>query len=75
MLYNQLRESPNLETPPRTFFFAGKAAPAYQLAKVIIKFINNVADTIDADPVVRGRLKFSSYPLLCFDGRTAHSRV
>ena len=43
--------------PPRTFFFAGKAAPAYRLAKLIIKLINNVAATIDADPAVRGRLK------------------
>ena len=38
--------------PPRTFFFAGKAAPAYRLAKLIIKLINDVAGTIDADPVV-----------------------
>ena len=43
VLYNRLRENPNLEMPPRTFFFAGKAAPAYQLAKLIIKFINNLA--------------------------------
>jgi starch phosphorylase len=42
---------------PRTFFFAGKAAPAYRLAKVIVKFINNLAATIDADPAIRGRLK------------------
>src|SRR5215470_5533523 len=43
VLYNRLRDNPNFETAPRTFFFAGKAAPAYQLAKVIIKFINNLA--------------------------------
>ena len=42
---------------PRTFFFAGKAAPAYRLAKLIIKFINNLAGTIDGDPSVRGRIK------------------
>jgi starch phosphorylase len=48
--------------PPRTFFFAGKAAPAYQLAKLIIKFINNLAGTIDGDPVVRGRLKVVFLP-------------
>jgi starch phosphorylase len=48
--------------PPRTFFFAGKAAPAYQLAKVIIKFINNLAGTIDGDPVTRGRLKVVFLP-------------
>ena len=45
VLYNRLRENPNLEMAPRTFFFAGKAAPAYQLAKLIIKFINNLAGT------------------------------
>ena len=43
VLYNRLRENPKLEIPPRTFFFAGKAAPAYRLAKLIIKFINNLA--------------------------------
>jgi starch phosphorylase len=47
---------------PRTFFFAGKAAPAYRLAKVIIKFLNNLAVTIDADPAVRGRLKVVFLP-------------
>jgi glycogen phosphorylase len=57
VLYNRLRQTPDLEMPPRTFFFAGKAAPAYHLAKVIIKFINNLAGTIDGDPSVRGRLK------------------
>jgi starch phosphorylase len=57
VLYNRLRENPGLDIHPRTFFFAGKAAPAYRLAKVIIKFINNLAATIDSDPAVRGRLK------------------
>jgi starch phosphorylase len=41
--YNRLRANPKLDVPPRTFFFAGEAAPAYQLAKLIIKFINNMA--------------------------------
>ena len=74
VLYNRLRENPNLETPPRTFFFAGKAAAAYQLAKVIIKFINNLADTIDADPMIRGTAQ-GSVParLLCFHGGAADS--
>src|SRR5262249_53274160 len=43
VLYNRLRENPNLKMQPRTFFFAGKAAPAYHLAKLIIKLINNIA--------------------------------
>jgi starch phosphorylase len=57
VLYNRLRENPHLEMHPRTFFFGGKAAPAYHLAKLIIKFINNLAGTIDGDPAVNGRLK------------------
>ncbi len=61
-LYRRLRENPAVEVPPRTFFFAGKAAPAYHLAKVIIKLINNVAATIDGDPVVRGRMKVVFLP-------------
>jgi starch phosphorylase len=61
-LYNRLRENPKMEMAPRTFFFAGKAAPAYQLAKLIIKFINNLAATIDGDPAVRGRLKVLFLP-------------
>ena len=60
--YNRLRANPNLEVVPRTYFFAGKAAPAYRLAKLIIKFINNLADTIDSDPVTRGRLKVIFLP-------------
>jgi len=62
VLYNRLRENPTHEMAPRTFFFAGKAAPAYQLAKLIIKFINNLAGTIDGDPAVRGRLKVVFLP-------------
>jgi starch phosphorylase len=60
--YNRLRSNPNLEVLPRICFFAGKAAPAYKLAKLIIKLINNVAAVIDADPVVRGRLKVLFLP-------------
>src|ERR1700757_3335260 len=60
--YNRLRENPNLEMVPRTFFFAGKAAPAYRLAKLIIKFINNLAGAIDSDPSVRGRMKVVFLP-------------
>ena len=64
-LYNRLRENPGLEMHPRTFFFAGKAAPAYRLAKLVIKFINNLAGTIEGDPTVRGRLKVVFLPEYC----------
>jgi len=62
VLYNRLRENPALEMTPRTFLFAGKAAPAYHLAKLIIKLLNNLAATIDRDPVVRGRLNVLFLP-------------
>ena len=62
VVYNRLRQNPDLDIAPRTFFFSGKAAPAYQLAKLIIKFINNLAGTIDGDPAVRGRLKVVFLP-------------
>jgi starch phosphorylase len=60
--YNRLRNNPNLEVVPRTYFFAGKAAPAYRLAKLIIKFINDLAETIDSDPVTRGRINIIFLP-------------
>jgi starch phosphorylase len=65
VLYNRLRANPNIETHPRTFFFGGKAAPAYHLAKLMIKFINNLAGTVDRDPAVRGRLKVVFLPEYC----------
>lgn len=65
VLYNRLRKNPDCEMQPRTFFFAGKAAPAYRLAKVVIKFINNLAGTIDGDPIVRGRIKVAFLPDYC----------
>jgi len=65
VLYNRLRQNPAIEMAPRTFFFAGKAAPAYHLAKLIIKFINNLAGTIDGDPAVRDRLKVMFLPEYC----------
>jgi len=65
VLYNRLRQDPGLTMHPRIFFFAGKAAPAYRLAKVIVKFINSLAATIDNDPGVRGRLKVVFLPDYC----------
>lgn len=62
VLYNRLRHNPDLDFVPRTFFFAGKAAPAYQLAKLIIKLINSVAATLNADPKTREKLKVIFLP-------------
>ena len=62
VLYNRLRNDPHYDFAPRTFFFAGKAAPAYHFAKLIIKLINNVAAAIDADPAVHGRLQVLFLP-------------
>jgi starch phosphorylase len=65
VLYNRLRADPGLKMTPRTFFFAGKAAPAYHLAKLIIKFINSLAGTIAGDPAVRDRLRVVFLPEYC----------
>jgi len=65
VLYNRLRGNPDMDMVPTTFLFAGKAAPAYRFAKLIIKFINNVAGTLDGDPAVRGRLKVLFLPEYC----------
>ena len=62
MLYRRLKETPSLDLPPRTFFFAGKAAPAYRLAKLVIKLINCVAQVIRSDGIVRDRLKIVFLP-------------
>lgn len=56
-LYNRIKRNPSIDIMPRTFIFGGKAAPGYYMAKLIIKLINAVADTVNEDPDVRGRLK------------------
>jgi starch phosphorylase len=65
VLYNRLRDNPRLDVIPRTFVFAGKAAPAYKLAKLIIKLLNNIAGTIAGDPSVHGRLAVVFVPEYC----------
>jgi len=62
VLYNRLRADPKALRSPRTFFFAGKAAPAYYVAKLIIKFIENLAQTIDANPVANAQLRIIFLP-------------
>ena len=58
--YNRLRANPSLDVPPRTFLFAGKAAPAYHLAKVIIKLVTSIGRVVNADPATRGSSASSS---------------
>ena len=62
ILYQRLLDDPNSDIFPRTFFFAGKAAPAYRLAKLIIKLINQVSSMIDAQPELRDRLRVVFVP-------------
>jgi starch phosphorylase len=54
--YMDLKRNPGIDTLPRTYVFAGKAAPGYAMAKLHIKLLNDVAAVINADPAVRGRL-------------------
>ncbi len=60
--YNRLRKDPGIQMPPRTYLFAGKAAPAYHLAKTIIRLICSIGRTVNADPVSRGRLRVEFIP-------------
>ena len=62
VLYNRLRKDPRAVRAPRTFFFAGKAAAAYFIAKLIIKFIDNLAATVAADPAASAQLRIIFLP-------------
>lgn len=61
-LYNRLKKNPDLDMVPRTSIFAGKAAPGYFLAKLIIKLINSIAHVVNNDKAVKNRLKVVFLP-------------
>lgn len=69
-LYHRLKAHPGLAIPPRAFIFGGKAAPGYFMAKRIIKLINAVAETVNADPDVNTRMKVAFVPN--FNVQNAH---
>ena len=69
-LYNRLKQNPGLSIPPRAFIFGGKAAPGYFMAKRIIKLINAVGETVNADPEVNRFLKVVFVPN--FNVQNAH---
>jgi len=56
-LYNQIKEHPEMEFYPRTFIFGAKAAAGYKIAKLTIKLINSVADVINNDESINGKIK------------------
>ena len=61
-IYKRIQRDPAMEVVPRTFIFGGKAAPGYRMAKLIIKLIHSVGETINSDPQVKGRLKVVFLP-------------
>ena len=61
-LYKKLKDNPQLQVPPRTFIFGGKAAPGYHVAKLIIKLINSIGDVINRDPHIRDQIKIVFVP-------------
>lgn len=69
-LYHRLKQNPGLSIPQRAFIFGGKAAPGYFLAKRIIKLINAVGETVNADPEVNRFLKVAFVPN--FNVQNAH---
>ncbi|MEX0823414.1 MAG: glycogen/starch/alpha-glucan phosphorylase [Balneolaceae bacterium] len=56
--YNRIKENPDMDVVPRTILVAGKAAPGYTMAKLFIKLMNDVGETINNDPEIEDKLKF-----------------
>ncbi|MEJ8852796.1 glycogen/starch/alpha-glucan phosphorylase [Variovorax rhizosphaerae] len=69
-LYQRLRREPQLALAPRCFVFGGKAAPGYAMAKLIIRLINGIAEVVNNDPAMEGRLKVVFFPN--FNVKSAH---
>jgi glycogen phosphorylase len=63
--FNRIKDNPNGELAPRTVMMGGKAAPGYYQAKLIIKLFNSVAEVVNNDPDVRGRLRLLFLPNYC----------
>ncbi|MBM4136904.1 MAG: glycogen/starch/alpha-glucan phosphorylase [Nitrospira sp.] len=61
-LYNRIKKNPRIDITPRTFIFGGKSSPGYFIANLIIKLINSVAEVVNNDPEVAGRLKVVFFP-------------
>ncbi len=61
-LWLRLRRDPGAAVPPRTLLFAGKAAPAYRTAKLVIRLIHGIAEAVNGDPRTRGRLSIAFFP-------------
>ena len=69
-LYNRIKATPSLNIFPRVFIFGGKAAPGYLMAKLMIKFINSVAEVVNRDPDMKDRLRV--YFLPNYNVQTGH---
>ena len=61
-LYHRIKHNPGLDIPPRAFVFGGKAAPGYTIAKLMIKLITSIGDTVNNDPEVSDRLRVAFIP-------------
>jgi starch phosphorylase len=70
-LYQRLKHDPGLDELPRCVIFGGKAAPGYRLAKLVIQLINGVAEVVNNDPAIEGRLKVVFFP--DFNVKNAHA--